>query len=405
MASFSDVIVANAGGVGTGTPRQLAYFSGVNVVSGASGTFLTAAGALTVASLAIGVTGSGFSAAGALTATSGTFSLPSAVNATLVMGGVAFGNVLAGIAFVQNTKSGTAAGSALYFGNDTGASGVGYVAGYSSAHATKPSYLEIMNTQNAPTTLGTNGVVRVTIGAAGAVSLGANPLDCGAITVTTIQTSGNVGFGAAPLSSRGVRFNAGATASAGVAIGFSAAPVLTATANGDTLDFHRITMAAASIVTGAFTGVTVRGLALQAMTVAGLTSPADPVMLDIGILTGTGATNAYALRLAPPTGATNNYLIAHQTPATFSVTGAGDLTATTIMVTGATQLGDPAAAALVTIGGSGYGAGVASVRFNGLTTAATNNLVGTLSNSPVTGNPTFWLPVSIAGVVKYIPCF
>lgn len=52
-----------------------------------------------------------------------------------------------------------------------------------------------------------------------------------------------------------------------------------------------------------------------------------------------------------------------------------------------------------------YGAGVASLRLNGLTTAATNNLVGTLTNSPVTGNPTFWAPVSIAGSIKYVPCF
>ena len=190
MASFSDVIVANAGGIGTGTPGQLAYFSGVNVVSGAGGTILTATGALTVASLAIGVTGSGFSSGGALTATSGTFSLPSAVNSTLVMGGVAFGNVLAGIAFVQNTTSGTAAGSALYFGNDTGALGVGYVAGYSSVHSTKPSYLEIMNTQNAPMTLGTNGVVRMTIAAAGSVSFGSNAVGMGALTATKGTFSG-----------------------------------------------------------------------------------------------------------------------------------------------------------------------------------------------------------------------
>jgi hypothetical protein len=57
----------------------------------------------------------------------------------------------------------------------------------------------------------------------------------------------------------------------------------------------------------------------------------------------------------------------------------------------------------LTIDGGAYGAGVASIRYNGLTTAATNNLVGTLTNSPVTGNPTFWMPVSIAGVIKYSP--
>ena len=46
-------------------------------------------------------------------------------------------------------------------------------------------------------------------------------------------------------------------------------------------------------------------------------------MLDIGIVTGTGATNASGIRIAPPTGATNNYLISHATPGTFNVTAAG----------------------------------------------------------------------------------
>ena len=31
--------------------------------------------------------------------------------------------------------------------------------------------------------------------------------------------------------------------------------------------------------------------------------------------------------------------------------------------------------------------------------------VGTLTNSPVTGNPTWWLAVSVGGNVRYIPCF
>lgn len=77
----------------------------------------------------------------------------------------------------------------------------------------------------------------------------------------------------------------------------------------------------------------------------------------------------------------------------------------TVALVGPVTLGNPAAASAIVFDGTGYGAGVASVRFNGLTTAATNNLVGTLTNSPVTGNPTFWMPVSIAGTIKYIPCF
>lgn len=50
------------------------------------------------------------------------------------------------------------------------------------------------------------------------------------------------------------------------------------------------------------------------------------------------------------------------------------------------------------------GAAAASVRFNGLTTGAAAQ-VGTLTNAPTAGNPTFWLPVNIAGAVRYIPCW
>lgn len=67
------------------------------------------------------------------------------------------------------------------------------------------------------------------------------------------------------------------------------------------------------------------------------------------------------------------------------------------------QIGDPTAARQTIFAGTGYGAGVASVRFNGLTTAAVADQTGTLLNAPVAGNPTFWMPVSIAGVIKYLP--
>jgi hypothetical protein len=74
-----------------------------------------------------------------------------------------------------------------------------------------------------------------------------------------------------------------------------------------------------------------------------------------------------------------------------------------ITAAGPIQLGGAAATDLITIGGTAYGAGVASIRLNGLSTAAVNNQVGTLTNAPVAGNPTFWMPVSIAGVIKYSP--
>jgi hypothetical protein len=58
----------------------------------------------------------------------------------------------------------------------------------------------------------------------------------------------------------------------------------------------------------------------------------------------------------------------------------------------------------IIIAGSGWGAGAASLRFNGLTSGAGAG-AGTLTNAPSAGDPAFWLPVSIAGTVRYIPCW
>lgn len=52
--------------------------------------------------------------------------------------------------------------------------------------------------------------------------------------------------------------------------------------------------------------------------------------------------------------------------------------------------------------GSGYGAANSSVQFNGLTSGAGAG-VGTLTNAPASTNPTFWMPINIAGTVKYAP--
>lgn len=59
---------------------------------------------------------------------------------------------------------------------------------------------------------------------------------------------------------------------------------------------------------------------------------------------------------------------------------------------------------LVVIDGTGYGAGVASLRLNGLTSGAAAQL-GTLTNAPTAGNPNFWIPVNVAGTVRYIPAW
>lgn len=53
---------------------------------------------------------------------------------------------------------------------------------------------------------------------------------------------------------------------------------------------------------------------------------------------------------------------------------------------------------------SAGGAGVAAVNFANMTNGAAAQ-AGTLANSPVAGNPTFWFPVQINGVVKHVPAW
>jgi hypothetical protein len=67
-----------------------------------------------------------------------------------------------------------------------------------------------------------------------------------------------------------------------------------------------------------------------------------------------------------------------------------------------------AAAGLITLGGAGRPITLAltdgGLRINGQTDGAGVG-VGTLTNAHSAGNPSFWLPVSIAGAARYIPCW
>lgn len=49
-------------------------------------------------------------------------------------------------------------------------------------------------------------------------------------------------------------------------------------------------------------------------------------------------------------------------------------------------------------------AGQANLRINNVANGAGVG-AGTLANAPAAGDPTFWLPVNIAGTVRYIPCW
>lgn len=73
-------------------------------------------------------------------------------------------------------------------------------------------------------------------------------------------------------------------------------------------------------------------------------------------------------------------------------------------VGGAVQFGDGAVAGVVTLDFGGLGAGVASLRLNGLTNGA-GAALGTLANAPTAGDPAFWIPVNVAGTVRYVPAW
>lgn len=97
---------------------------------------------------------------------------------------------------------------------------------------------------------------------------------------------------------------------------------------------------------------------INAFSVAGFTTPGNPVGINVGIITGTGASVATALQLAPPTGATTNYLIAHTTPATFNVLADGTITnGSTINAAGGITAG---ALTAITAGGSLSGLEISS---------------------------------------------
>lgn len=288
---------------------------------------------------------------------------------------------------------------------------------------------------------------------------------------TTSELTGNVGIGAASETLAKLRVAGSVTAATGAAYGFLNIPTLVAAANSDNLFGHRISN---TRTPGAFTGLVAGGIDLAPFSVAAYTSPGDPFGIQVGVITGTGATNAYAIKLgAGPTGATNNYLF-HATNAQITSAGAGNfattvtagtgITATTGAITatagavvagttvtagtgltvttggaaitgnstitgtlgaltgltvasggasitgataivGAATLGDPAGTSAHVFDGTGYGAGVASIRLNGLSTAAVADQTGTLTNAPSAGNPVFWIPVNLAGSVRYIPAW
>lgn len=182
--------------------------------------------------------------------------------------------------------------------------------------------------------------------------------------------AGAVGIGTAAVAQNAIRQSNTATATGALAIGYLNNATLVAAANSDVLDGLRIDL---TWTPASFTGLQTNGINILARSVAAFTSPGTATMLSIGVLTGTGASVATALQLAPPTGASTNYLIAHTTAATFNVTAAGVLSSSNIGVgatAGSADVGvNVSGTAILTAGTSQYSFKGSATFGSGATTA------------------------------------
>jgi hypothetical protein len=92
-----------------------------------------------------------------------------------------------------------------------------------------------------------------------------------------------------------------------------------------------------------------------------------------------------------------------QAPLSTGNAGNGKITFKTGAVQGAGAVQQPATTQLEILPSAG-GAGAPSINIANVTNGAAA-AAGTLANSPVAGNPTFWIPVQVNGVNKFIPAW
>lgn len=184
--------------------------------------------------------------------------------------------------------------------------------------------------------------------------------------------------GAAILSQAALRVASTITTSSGNGYGIIHNPTIVASANNDNLIGINI---GPTLTPGSFTGLVYQAIVISSISVAGFTSPGNPVQLTIGQLTATGATSASSIELgAGPTGATNNYLI-HAT--NFQLTSSGSLvTAAGFGCNGKTAQTAFASGGAAPAGGTGTAAGgwdtaahrdAAITLLNNIRTALVNN--------------------------------
>jgi hypothetical protein len=276
------------------------------------------------------------------------------------------------IAITRSTMATTLAGALTFTGGVTPAS-VGTATGTAATAQITASAIPGGNTTIVTTgTGGVGGAIAFTTGAGGTAALaatagtggagGAYSVTTGAGAASAVTGSGTGTGGAGGAISLTTGIGGAASTSTGVNVGGASGTVAIATAAGG-----------ASTNGSSNTGG-VSGAITLATGAGGAGATAQGASGAISLSTGASTASVGTISLNPG--------------------GLAVLTASWISAT----------VGQVVIDGT-YGAGVASIRLNGLTTAATNNLVGTLTNSPVTGDPTFWAPISVAGNIKYFPCW
>lgn len=210
------------------------------------------------------------------------------------------------------------------------------------------------------------------------ITVGASPVftvtKAGAVTAASTFTGTTLGLGTPAIAQAAIlitQTGSGATGQYGILSDYTGSSAATVSIRSG--HFRASSAAAvytAAEVTGVFIATAVKGAAST---------------ITIG----------YGLKIDDQTAASTNYAI---------FTGAGLVQfGDAVRVNAGTSLGTAAGTDQTVIDGTNFGAGVASLRLNGLTTAAINNQLGTLTNAPSAGDPVFWAPVSIAGSIRYVP--
>jgi hypothetical protein len=168
-ASSTTVLATTAAGTSTtvlhGNASGAPTFGAVSLTADVSGALPTANGGTNLTSFTSG--GVVYASSSSALATGSAFQY----DGTSILNTQAAGNNQTALIIIRNSTSGTAAGSAMYWGNDASLFN-SIITKFSSAHTSKPSYFEINNTENAPITFAVNNTEKARFTSSGGFVVG-----------------------------------------------------------------------------------------------------------------------------------------------------------------------------------------------------------------------------------------